>query len=337
MSIFKRSVFEANSTKHKLGQVLFAVSSILFAPNIFAAGSGTDFISFLGTLENTNINLTSPSGVAVSRSGEFRVNSSSYDGLGGIDYLNMSNKSDYLQSGSVVNVEVILAGSGDDILDVSGTNTGVTLIGSTGNDVIFGGDFNDTIRGNDDNDFLDGGEGNDIVDAGFGDDTVFGGGGDDLLISGPGTNILTGGAGRDAFTGTSYGTSSIMSIITDFSSDDFYDLSFMSELGCTSGCGTLDDWSNWLRTDIVGDDTILSLDALGSGGSFTPIASFENYTSGFVDLSYFSVDFGDSLYESFWGLGGVEAQSVPVPEPSTPALLVLGMISLWGMRRKQLC
>lgn len=90
----------------------------------------------------------------------------------------------------IVNLEVINAGAGNDIVDLTSANfaltTGVMINGEAGDDVLWGSN------------------GDDIINGGDGDDVIFGGAGND---------ILTGGAGSDVFqfTATSGGFT-----ITDF-------------------------------------------------------------------------------------------------------------------------
>ena len=164
------------------------------------AGNGTDFITFTGSLQQLSVSLTND---------EYRVNNSVYDGMGGIDYLNMSNSGDYLRidNGSGIqtfqNIEIVLAGSGGDVIDLSHAtmtvNNDVTLIGSAGDDVLWGNVGNDTISGNDNDDILDGGPGHDNLDGGTGNDYISGGTGNDTLIGGADDDYLTGGAGNDVY------------------------------------------------------------------------------------------------------------------------------------------
>lgn len=78
---------------------------------------------------------------------------------------------------------------------ITGTSTGETLVGSTGNDVIraFAGD--DLVTGDLGDDLLLGGDGSSSL--GSGNDTLDGGGGDDRLDGGDGNDLLIGGAGVD--------------------------------------------------------------------------------------------------------------------------------------------
>ncbi|GIC06485.1 RTX toxin [Vibrio cholerae] len=83
-----------------------------------------------------------------------------------------------------------------------------TLIGGTGNDILFGqgghdrldgGVGKDTLYGGSGNDTLIGGNDNDILIGGLGNDTLIGGNDNDILIGGLGNDILTGGSGEDLF------------------------------------------------------------------------------------------------------------------------------------------
>jgi hypothetical protein len=88
----------------------------------------------------------------------------------------------------IVNLEVINAGAGNDIVDLTSTNfvltEAVVINGEAGNDVLWGSNGNDTING------------------GEGDDTIFGGTGSDTLTGGAGSDIFqfTATAGSDVIT-----------------------------------------------------------------------------------------------------------------------------------------
>ena len=76
----------------------------------------------------------------------------------------------------VVDLEVINAGSGNDIVDLTSTNfvvaNAIVINGEAGNDTLWGSNGNDTI---------DGGEGNDTIFGGTGSDTLTGGTGNDVF------------------------------------------------------------------------------------------------------------------------------------------------------------
>ena len=77
----------------------------------------------------------------------------------------------------VISVETILAGDGNDIIDLTSDTfdmggTNITLKGEAGDDVLWAA------------------EGNDTLDGGIGDDTLFGGDGNDTLTGGDGADIF---------------------------------------------------------------------------------------------------------------------------------------------------
>ena len=153
----------------------------------------------------------------------------------GVDVMDMAGGDDVVGS-SGGSHNILLGGSGDDILVSTGTNdvvlggSGADMIyarggdsiirGGTGNDTIYGGNAadkldillgdegddqvkgdkgTDIIYGGEGDDILDGGEGVDLVVGGAGDDEIEGGGGNDYIIGGEGDDTLTGDAGADLF------------------------------------------------------------------------------------------------------------------------------------------
>ncbi len=85
----------------------------------------------------------------------------------------------------IVDLEVISAGEGNDIVDLTSENfivdDSIAIYGEAGNDTLWGSSGNDTIKG------------------GEGDDTIFGGTGNDILTGGTGSDTFefTATAGRD--------------------------------------------------------------------------------------------------------------------------------------------
>ncbi|MGE5505100.1 MAG: putative Ig domain-containing protein, partial [Actinomycetota bacterium] len=125
------------------------------------------------------------------------------DGGAGIDTLQGSAGNDYigLDDGyghqMFRNVEVINAGDGNDIVDLTTPNMdygNVTVSGGAGNDVIWSASGNYV---------LDGGTGNDTIHAGAGNDTITGGTGDDVLLGqdGSDTFLFDFGSGHDTVDG----------------------------------------------------------------------------------------------------------------------------------------
>ncbi|MBC5785395.1 hypothetical protein H8N03_20780 [Ramlibacter sp. USB13] len=73
---------------------------------------------------------------------------------------------------------------------------GVTLAGTSANEVLSGSVGYDTLSGLGGNDTLDGGDGADVLQGGAGDDRLRGGGGDDSIVGGDGTDVVQFSGGR---------------------------------------------------------------------------------------------------------------------------------------------
>lgn len=159
------------------------------------ATNSNDFISFMGSMQQLTVTLTNAySGYTISIDEEKLLNNSTYDGLGGTDYLNMSSAGDalFIDDGNgnqvIDNIEFILAGNGGDIIDLSHAtmtlSNGITILGAAGDDILWGNVGNDTIRGGSGDDILDGGPGHDLLDGGSGNDYLSGGDGQDTYVFG---------------------------------------------------------------------------------------------------------------------------------------------------------
>jgi len=147
----------------------------------------------------------------------------------------------------IVNLEVINAGSGNDIVDLTSANfiltNAVEINGEAGNDTLWGSNGNDTVNG---------GEGN---------DTIFGGTGNDTL---------TGGIGFDTFQFTATAANDI---ITDFSlTDDSIQLYYRAEdnhtnadLSLASGVLT------WNVDSISNDIVVIDLSVATTSSNFSDI------------------------------------------------------------------
>ena len=169
--------------------------------------NNNDTLFFSGTTEFLDGFLTNAySDQTIYLDDYYNLNVNTYNGLAGNDVLFMDNQSDALfsrdSSGNqaVISIEAIIAGDGNDIIDLSDpsiTLGDVTLNGGNGNDILWGNAGNDTIQGLGGNDILDGGPGDDNISGGTGDDILFGGDGNDILSGDAGSNMLDGGAGYD--------------------------------------------------------------------------------------------------------------------------------------------
>jgi VCBS repeat-containing protein len=137
-----------------------------------------------------------------------------FDGGAGTDTILLSSTNDALflddpysdtasEGARIRNVEIINAGDGNDVVDLTSTRFSygdVTIDGGAGNDVLWGNAGNDSILGGTGNDNLFGGSGRDTLSGGDGNDTIDGGRGDDLLIGGAGDDVIFGGAGNEGAT-----------------------------------------------------------------------------------------------------------------------------------------
>ncbi|USO05292.1 MAG: type I secretion C-terminal target domain-containing protein [Rhodospirillales bacterium] len=167
------------------------------------ATDGTDIIFFTGTLQQITVTLVNPySSKSYDVDEEFRVNSSAYDGLGGTDFLFMTDDGDFLSLTDNVgmqvvhNIEQFFASNGGDVINLADANTtygDVIILGGAGDDILWANIGNDQIFGSYGNDIIDGGPGNDILNGNDDNDQIFGGQGDDRLDGGAGDDILYGG------------------------------------------------------------------------------------------------------------------------------------------------
>ena len=95
--------------------------------------------------------------------------------------------------------DVIHGLGGNDIINGGGGDD--LICGGHGDDTLDGGDGADSVWGNGGTDWLDGGEGNDFVLGDKGNDTLYGGPGTDLLAGREGDDVLYGGGGADRLWG----------------------------------------------------------------------------------------------------------------------------------------
>jgi VCBS repeat-containing protein len=104
----------------------------------------------------------------------------------------------------LVSIEIIDAGAGDDVVDLTSNRFSygdVTVHGGSGNDFLVGGAGRNTLRGDDGHDDLFGKGADDVLDGGAGNDCLFGAGGNDTLSGGEGDDHMEGGAGADVMSG----------------------------------------------------------------------------------------------------------------------------------------
>jgi large repetitive protein len=137
-----------------------------------------------------------------------------FDGGAGVDILRLGSGNDAIflddpysptpNSGARIRaVEIIEAGDGNDIVDLTSANFAlgnVTIDGGAGNDTLWSSAGDDSLAGGAGNDSLFGGAGRDTLVGGEGNDTLDGGRGNDLLIGGAGNDVIRGGAGNETAT-----------------------------------------------------------------------------------------------------------------------------------------
>ena len=114
-------------------------------------------------------------------------------GGGGSDWLDYSRRS----TGVNVNLQARTATSTGSVVGVENVK------GGSGNDVLIGDSHNNQLWGLAGNDTLCGGAGNDRLYGGAGRDRLYGEGGHDRLYGGPGNDMLKGGSGNDFLSGGS--------------------------------------------------------------------------------------------------------------------------------------
>ena len=129
-----------------------------------------------------------------------------FDGGSGTDTLLGTNGNDVIAlddtgpAAKIKDVEVIDAGAGNDVVDLTSQRFSygdVLIKGGAGNDVILTNSGNDVLQGGDGNDWLDGGAGKAILDGGTGKDTLIDGDAASLLFGGKGNDVLYAGKGAD--------------------------------------------------------------------------------------------------------------------------------------------
>jgi len=146
----------------------------------------------------------------------------------------------------IVDLEVINAGEGNDIVDLTSTNfvltTSVTINGEAGNDSLWGSNGNDTING------------------GTGDDSIFGG---------TGSDTLTGGTGSDAFQFTATAGSDV---ITDFDvSGDSIKLYYRAEDNHTNADLSLTNGVLTWDVDNTVNDVVIDMSATTSSSNLSDL------------------------------------------------------------------
>lgn len=164
--------------------------------------NGNNTLLFVGQAGQYSATLVNPySGLTITVNEEKNIGTHSYDGMGGIDTLFLTNTGDVLVAfgadGITINgIERIVAGAGGDVISIASASTSygdIFIDGGLGYDILWSNNGNDSIYGLGGNDLIDGGGGNDLIDGGDDDDTIYGGFGNDRLYGGAGNDTIYGG------------------------------------------------------------------------------------------------------------------------------------------------
>ncbi|MEO0861148.1 MAG: S8 family serine peptidase [Pseudomonadota bacterium] len=129
-------------------------------------------------------------------SGTNTMNAAAVDSNTTIDLLGNTANIDGVAMTSVLNIDRVFTGDGND--SVVGDGISEFINTGRGNDTVEGGSGEETIQGGDGNDSLSGGAGDDTIEGGDGNDTLEGQGGADRLIGGNGNDTFLYRDGQDA-------------------------------------------------------------------------------------------------------------------------------------------
>ena len=223
---------------------------------------------------------------------------------------------------SVTDIEVIEAGGGDDLIDLTSpdmlygdvsvygedghdviwTNAGNDVLdGGAGHDALVGGLGNDSLYGGDGGDTLKGGQGDDFLSGGEGDDDLYGGDGADLLVGGGGSDLIFLGGGNDQVNaGTGYhdqvtlGDGSDTVVIDSSSLTDGMNESLVSIIDFNPGEDELDlSGLTVLKTVVEDDYTALFVadDADATHSTWVMLSGVDNSAlSGAIENANFAPD-----------------------------------------------
>lgn len=305
--------------------LLFVLTSIgmagLVPMRAAAATLGTDVLSFGGTstafAAPTTIN--TPSGTTVTLpAGTYNVNNTTYDGLAGIDTLVMTSANDVLSQsqGDVLrNVEFVVLGAGNDIIDLSEAygiplTTNMNINGGSGDDVIIANAGNDTLRGFGGSDYIFGGSGFDNIDGGADDDYLDGGSGLNTYIVDDSISF-----GNDIIDLRNGAIGSNVLFTTNSTAASLFDQMILSVAGSVS------------RIKVSVRD--------GQGATIGSLTFIEDWAiaGGTISTFIFGVDGSNFARNDI--LPTVTFPTAPVPVPATAWLLGLGLAAFGLVRRRR--
>ncbi|BCG75459.1 hypothetical protein MesoLj113a_66170 [Mesorhizobium sp. 113-1-2] len=167
-------------------------------------------------------------------------------------------------------------------LTIDGTSGDDLLSGNVGPDTINGLAGNDTLSGLAGNDLLDGGDGNDMLNGGSGSDVLVGGLGNDVLQDGSGNDSLYGGDGNDSLNLTYSGPSGVsLAQIADAGAGD-------DNITLNSGAASIayqvdgGDGGDVLNVAALSNSTLNG--ALGAGNDQVQFAHLGTFSNVFINL-----------------------------------------------------
>jgi len=161
------------------------------------ARASNQTLMYSGTTGPVSTTLTNPyDSTLATLSGTYSINNSTYTGTGTGNSLFMSNSTEFITLDSattghspnvqtVVDVQRILTGNGDDVVDMASANftlPGTVIDLGSGNEIIWANSGDDTISAGSGNDTINAGPGNDTIDAGLKTDAIEGGTGTDTAV-----------------------------------------------------------------------------------------------------------------------------------------------------------
>ena len=207
--------------------------------------------------------------------GEDTLLMSSYDEALFLDDRYSDNPFGY-NTARLVDIEIIDAGAGNDIVDLTSKQFiygDVTIYGRDGDDVLWANAGDDRIEGGNGNDHLDGASGDDILIGGAGDDKMYGRIGDDIFMIGEGADQVYTGYGADQVVYTALDGE--VDTLNFFKTDQNDVLNITDIL---EGYDALSDAiSDFVQLVDSGSDTQVHINADGdAGGAFTHIATITN-------------------------------------------------------------
>ncbi|TRW96279.1 type I secretion C-terminal target domain-containing protein [Paracoccus sp. M683] len=189
-------------------------------------------------------------------------------------------------------------------LDLNGTGSGETLIGSSYGDQIEGDAGDDTLYGNGGDDYIATGSGNDITYGGAGHDEIYNYSGNDTFYGGTGADLFRSGTGNDTY------------VFEQGDGDDTIVESWATSATDKIQFGSGITISDLTFTRVSNEDLLITISSTVGGGSILVDGHFKNYAEDielivFADTSTFNpesinytlhgIDVAESLNGVFTG------------------------------------